>query len=172
MQIQPILGYFWAILGFYQPSGPPLLDLGPPFLHILDPPLSVVYFLSFYTINPPLRGFPSSASKISVELNKSINSVCTHLNADSYYNTLRFQQSPSVIAKISCVHSAKASYTQHDCIFVWFLIAKSYKLTVLTFINCQFLTFISKIRLASPIKLCIILICSIWTSKYPKKKKE
>ena len=41
MQIQPILGYFWAIFGLYQPSGPspPLLDLGLPFLHILDPPL-------------------------------------------------------------------------------------------------------------------------------------
>ena len=23
MQIQPILGYFWAIFGLYQPSGPP-----------------------------------------------------------------------------------------------------------------------------------------------------
>ena len=33
MQIQPILGYFWAILGLYQPPGPP-------FLHILDPPLN------------------------------------------------------------------------------------------------------------------------------------
>ena len=30
MQIQPILGYFGAILGLYQPPGP-LLDLGPPF---------------------------------------------------------------------------------------------------------------------------------------------
>ena len=31
LQIQPILGYFWAILGLYQPTGPPpLLDLGPP----------------------------------------------------------------------------------------------------------------------------------------------
>ena len=39
MQIQPILGYFWAIFGLYQPPGPPLLDLGLPFLHILDPPL-------------------------------------------------------------------------------------------------------------------------------------
>ena len=24
MQIQPILGYFWAIFWFYQPPGPPL----------------------------------------------------------------------------------------------------------------------------------------------------
>ena len=39
MQIQPILGYFWAILGLYQSPGPPLLDLGPLFLHILDPAL-------------------------------------------------------------------------------------------------------------------------------------
>ena len=31
MQIQPILGYFWAIFGLYQPPGSPLLDLGPPF---------------------------------------------------------------------------------------------------------------------------------------------
>ena len=31
MQIQHILGYFWAIFGLYQPPGPPLLDLGPPF---------------------------------------------------------------------------------------------------------------------------------------------
>ena len=41
MQIQPILGYFWAILGLYQsPGPPPLLDLGPLFLHILDPALA------------------------------------------------------------------------------------------------------------------------------------
>ena len=41
MQIQPILGHFWAILELYQPPGPPpLLDLGLPFLHILDPPLT------------------------------------------------------------------------------------------------------------------------------------
>ena len=39
MQIQPILVYFWAIFGLYQPPGPLLLDLGSPFLHILDPPL-------------------------------------------------------------------------------------------------------------------------------------
>ena len=32
MQIQPILGYFWAIFGLHQPPGPP-------FLHILDPAL-------------------------------------------------------------------------------------------------------------------------------------
>ena len=39
MQIQPFLGYFWAIFGLYQPPVP-LLDLVPPlFLHILDPPL-------------------------------------------------------------------------------------------------------------------------------------
>ena len=38
MQIQPILGYFWAILGLYQPPGSPF-GSRPPFLHILDPPL-------------------------------------------------------------------------------------------------------------------------------------
>ena len=45
MQIQPILGYFWAIFGLYQPPRPPppLLDLGLPFLHILDPPLIKLY---------------------------------------------------------------------------------------------------------------------------------
>ena len=37
MQIQPILGYFWAIFGISHPA--PLLDLGLPFLHILDPAL-------------------------------------------------------------------------------------------------------------------------------------
>ena len=37
--------------------------------------------------------------------------------------------------------------------------------------NCQFLPFISKIRPASPIKLFVILICSIWTSTYIKMKK-
>ena len=34
MQIQPILGYFRAIFGLYQPPGLP-------FLHILDPPLLI-----------------------------------------------------------------------------------------------------------------------------------
>ena len=37
MQIQPILGYFWGVISA---TRPPLLDLGPRFLHILDPPLS------------------------------------------------------------------------------------------------------------------------------------
>ena len=45
MQIQPTLGYFWAIFGLNQPPGPPLLDLGPPFLHILDPPLQLAQVL-------------------------------------------------------------------------------------------------------------------------------
>ena len=39
MQIQPILGYFWAILGLYQPPGPP-----PPF-----------------GSRPPLSTYPGSA---------------------------------------------------------------------------------------------------------------
>ena len=30
MQIQPILSYFWAILGLYQATWPPILDLAPP----------------------------------------------------------------------------------------------------------------------------------------------
>ena len=36
--MQPILGYFGAIFGLYQPPGPPF-GSRPPFLHILDPPL-------------------------------------------------------------------------------------------------------------------------------------
>ena len=39
-------------------------------------------------------------------------------------------------------------------------------------INCQFLPFISKIRPTSPVKLCIILICSIWTSTCKKMNKS
>ena len=40
MQIQPILGYFGAFLiGVISANRPPLLDLGPLFLHILDPAL-------------------------------------------------------------------------------------------------------------------------------------
>ena len=31
MQIEPILGYFWAIFGQYQPPGPPLWVSAPPF---------------------------------------------------------------------------------------------------------------------------------------------
>ena len=35
MQIQPILGYFWAILGLNQPPGPPPLWIStPPFFYI------------------------------------------------------------------------------------------------------------------------------------------
>ena len=50
MQIQPILGYFGAILGLYQPPGPPFGSRPPPpFLHILDPPLSQAY-LNLYNL--------------------------------------------------------------------------------------------------------------------------
>ena len=42
MQIQPILGYFWVILGLYQPPAPPFGSGPPPLLHILDPPLIIV----------------------------------------------------------------------------------------------------------------------------------
>ena len=45
MQIRPILGYFWAIFGLYQPPAPPPLDIGLPFSHILDPPLNTSYIL-------------------------------------------------------------------------------------------------------------------------------
>ena len=38
MQIQPILGYFVLFLGYISHPAP-LLDLGTPFLHIVDPPL-------------------------------------------------------------------------------------------------------------------------------------
>ena len=36
MQIQSILGYFWAIFRLYKPPA------SPPFLHILDPPLTLL----------------------------------------------------------------------------------------------------------------------------------
>ena len=41
MQIQPMLGYFWAIFRLYQPPSPPF-GSRPPFLHILDPPLVTI----------------------------------------------------------------------------------------------------------------------------------
>ena len=49
----------------------------------------------------------------------------------------------------------------YDCIYVLFWLQSKV-------INCQFLPFISKIRPASPIKLCIILMYSPWTSAYKK----
>ena len=51
MQSQPILGYFWAIFGLYQPPRPPLLDLGPLFTYCGSAPeLGVI---SFEIHNPP-----------------------------------------------------------------------------------------------------------------------
>ena len=46
MQIQPSLGYFRAIFRLYQPPVP-LLDLGPSFLHLLDPPLHLFGYVSY-----------------------------------------------------------------------------------------------------------------------------
>ena len=41
MQIQPILGYFSAILGLYQPPGPPFWISAPPFTYPGSAPVRV-----------------------------------------------------------------------------------------------------------------------------------
>ena len=42
---------FWAIFRLYQPPAPPPFVSRPSFLHILDPPLNLTYFLPFF--GPP-----------------------------------------------------------------------------------------------------------------------
>ena len=76
---------------------------------------------------------------------------------------LLIMHSAARIWKLDCASiSIQYATWSHPCMV---LIARNV-------VNCHFLPFISKIRPASPIKLCIILICSIWTSTYIKMKKS
>ena len=66
MQIQPILGYFWAIFGLYQPPGP-----------------------SFGS-RPPIFTYPGSAPDIKVLTSNPRNFVGTHSDSQCWVSANKF----------------------------------------------------------------------------------
>ena len=92
MQIQPILGYFWAIFGLYQPPGPPFWISAPPFLHILDPPLATAIIQRFSRAGP--RGRAREWATLGVHplswllSNNQLEEVCGTLTKDTFSSRL------------------------------------------------------------------------------------
>ena len=105
MQIQPILGYIWAILGLYQPPAPPppFGSHPPPFLHILDPPLQTPLMTE-----QNLDFFTRTTSRESVKMFKK-NSVI-HYACQTWCNPVR----SACAYYYYCVHGFHTAYAWHE----------------------------------------------------------
>ena len=77
------------------------------------------------TVTLVFKGFPVAASRNQCRVEQTINSVCTHIDANSYNDAFSMKH------KCNCKNIiAWVSNTQHYLIYVWFWLQKSYKLSV------------------------------------------
>ena len=114
MQIQPILGYFWAIFGLYQPPAPPLLDLGHPFLHILDPPLYVHSSIKFNVVQQLGQCMYCLSTNICVTtttyLSHSIHKLLKNTCIKTSFNNILNQENIKIDLLI-CLFTSSYKYT-------------------------------------------------------------